>query len=62
MISADKRIIFCVKCFSSVPVFSADKVMFAKEASGKMLLEDNLRFLIYVGRDINLLLLDLTSC
>ncbi|RMC04433.1 hypothetical protein DUI87_18875 [Hirundo rustica rustica] len=39
-----------------------DKVMFAEEASEKTLLEDNPRFLIYVGHGMSLLLLDCTSC
>lgn len=47
-------------CLLRVPVFSADKVMFAKEANDETLLEDNLRFLIYVGHYMSLLLLDCT--
>lgn len=63
MISADKRMVFCLKWFSWVPVFSADKVMFAKEANEKIELEDNLRFLINVGYYMNLLIFGCaTSC
>lgn len=45
-----------------MPQNLTDKVMFAKEANEKTVLEDNLRFFICVGYYINLLLLDCTSC